>query len=456
MKYIDLFSGAGGLSLGFKNAGFDLVYSNEIDKYAVKTQRKNLEFLGDDPNKVISCSIEDLHSQIIGRKINFEYQGEKVIEHGSNKTLYSKAEDLIEKRLKNVKEKKDIDLIIGGPPCQGFSAASKGKKSFQAKDYKSYIDDPRNQLFKYFLDFVSFYNPKIVLIENVKGLVSSSNYKLLIESSLQNSGNGYNTYSQLLSSARFGVPQLRERLFFIGIRKDINESEELAFYLDSLIHRQSHKKISVFEAINDLPSIRSNPKQLNTKIENEIKIGKPNSFGENVSTEDYISLVNNQSEYVINLNYFRGKKIIPDKLYNHKCRFNNDNDLKIYSLLIPGKILTHAENKEALKLVKYSTDRFADKYYKIDPDKPSRTIVAHLKNDNNGYIHYGKTPRGISPREAARIQSFPDWYKFEGPLSFQFKQIGNAVPPKVAYVFAKIFHNFLTGGIEKAINSNNN
>lgn len=89
-------------------------------------------------------------------------------------------------------------------------------------------------------------------------------------------------------------------------------------------------------------------------------------------------------------------------------------------------------------------------------DKPSRTIVAHLKNDNNGYIHYGKTPRGISPREAARIQSFPDWYKFEGPLSFQFKQIGNAVPPKVAYVFAKIFHNFLTGGIEKAINSNNN
>jgi len=263
---------------------------------------------------------------------------------------------------------------------------------------------------------------------------------------------GYFTYSQVFNSAKFGIPQVRERLFFIGVRRDIKNAEEFVFYLDSLLLGQAHKKLSLYEAINDLPPIRSNPKSLNTKKENEIPIGQEGSFGENESTLGYRELVKGLSDYVKNINTFKGKLIEPEKLYNHKSRFNNKDDLKIYSILSAGKTLTHNENKDALKLVKYSTNSFADKYFKLDPDKPSRTIVAHLKNDNNGYIHYGKVPRGISPREAARIQSFPDWYKFEGPLSFQFKQIGNAVPPKLAYVFARIFHNFLTGGIEKTIN----
>ena len=213
MNYIDLFSGAGGLSLGFKDAGFNMVYSNEIDESAVLTQKQNLEYLGESSNKVISCSIEELHSKIINRAVNYEFQGEKVFNHGSNKLLYKKAQTLNSEQLKIVKRAKDIDVIIGGPPCQGFSSASKGNKSFHAKDYKNYIDDPRNQLFKYFLDFVGHYNPKLVLIENVKGAVSSSNYQQLIDNSLQNTGMGYLTYSQVFNSARFGIPQVRERLF---------------------------------------------------------------------------------------------------------------------------------------------------------------------------------------------------------------------------------------------------
>ena len=106
-------------------------------------------------------------------------------------------------------------------------------------------------------------------------------------------------------------------------------------------------------------------------------------------------------------------------------------------------------NKNTLKLVNYFSASYADKYYKLDPDKPSSTIVAHLINDNNGYIHYGKISRGISPREATRIQSLPDWFKSEGSLSYQFKQICNAVASKLAYVFAKVFNNFLASGIEK-------
>lgn len=453
MKYIDLFSGAGGLSLGFKNAGFELVFSNEIDKYAVKTQKRNLEYLGDDPNKVISCSIEELHNEVIGDEVVYAFQGDKVVKHGSEKILYKNAHKLELPQKEMVRSINEVDLIVGGPPCQGFSSASRGRKSFQAKDYESYIDDPRNQLFKYFLNFVKRFNPKIVLIENVKGLVSSSNYKHLIEASLENTGSGYFTYSQVFNTSRFGIPQSRERLFFVGIRKDVEESEELAFYLDSLLHGMTTKTVSLSEAIEDLPKINANIKPLNTKKESEIEIGNKSSFGEDVSTKNYSSLVQKSSNYVKKINTFKGVEIQPDKLYNHKARFNNKNDLEIYSKLIPGKTLLHPDNKSALELVKYSTDSFGDKYFKLDPDKPSRTIVAHLKNDNNGYVHYGSNPRGITPREAARIQSFPDWFKFEGPLSFQFKQIGNAVPPMISYQFAKIFYDFLSGGIENVFDN---
>lgn len=447
MNYIDLFSGAGGLSLGFKNAGFNLIFSNEIDLHSVNTQRRNLEFIGDDPNKVISCSIEELHSNLINKQVLLN-NSENIHKSKSSAESYINANSFQSDQFDLINDSSQIDLIIGGPPCQGFSSASKGTRSYLTKDYVNYIDDPRNQLFKYFLDFVEHYDPKIVLIENVKGLTSSSNYKYVIEKSLQNTGKGYLTYSQLFDLSKFGIPQIRERLFFIGVREDIPQGDQLIFYLDSLILGQSKNPISLYEAISDLPTICSNPKKLNTEEKNEITIGGKGSFGENVSKSSYEKIIPKPSDYTIEINTFKGNLIKPENLYNHKCRYNNKEDLEIYSKLKPGKVLTHDDNKEALKLVKYSTEKFADKYYKLDPDKPSRTIVAHLKNDNNGYVHYGKIPRGISVREAARIQSFPDWYKFEGPITQQFKQIGNAVPPKFSFVFAEIFKNFLKNGVE--------
>ena len=127
----------------------------------------------------------------------------------------------------------------------------------------------------------------------------------------------------------------------------------------------------------------------------------------------------------------------------------------IYKKIIAGKRLQHPDNSEVKKLVKYSTNSFSDKYHKLDPNQPSRTIVAHLKNDNNGYIHYGKIPRGITPREAARIQSFPDWFFFEGPLTMQYEQIGNAVPPLIGRFFGKLFKTFLEEGLDTTIENIN-
>ena len=133
-KYIDFFSGAGGLSLGFKGAGGELIFSNELDKAAVATQKRNLKFLKEDPGKVVSCSIEKLHKRIIDKEIEFEPQSEIIIDNGVNKLYYKNAATEEDKRIDVLKEIKDVDLIIGGPPCQGFSSAGRGKKSVIANN----------------------------------------------------------------------------------------------------------------------------------------------------------------------------------------------------------------------------------------------------------------------------------------------------------------------------------
>jgi DNA (cytosine-5)-methyltransferase 1 len=449
LKYIDLFSGAGGMSIGIKSAGGELLFSNEIDSNAVKTQKANLEKLGDKPEKVIECSIENLHNEIIGKKVDIEFLSETVHVNKTFSNLYKNASTVTKQKVDELKKITDVDLIVGGPPCQGFSNAGRGIKSNAKNLYKDFIDDPRNQLFRYFLDFVEYYNPKAVVIENVKGLATAKNYRSLIQESLEKTGKGYETISVILNSENFGIPQSRERIFFIGIRNDIKDSDLFTFYLPTLLMKHYAEKRSLEDSICDLPSIRSNPKPLNLKKEFEIPIGQKNSFGEDVSEKKYDELIRKTTDYVKEINTFQDELISPNFLYNHKARYNNADDLEIYKNLIPGVSLTDKRNEKAHKLNKYSTKNFSDKYFKLDPKKPSRTIVAHLQMDNNGYVHYGEIPRGITPREAARVQSFPDWYQFKGPFTKQFKQIGNAVPPLLAKKLYSIIKKFLVEGIDE-------
>ena len=447
MNYIDLFAGAGGMSIGFKRAGYNHIFANEIDKHASSTLSKN-----NPKDKVITCSIERLVKKLGITNINKDYIKNSV-NTGTRNNMYKIKNEISDSDINYIESNKNnIDIVIGGPPCQGFSQVARGKKKKYKRNVDDFIDDSRNHLFKYFLSLVNYFNAKYVVIENVKGITSTSDYVKNIEDSLRLTGKGYEPITLLLNAADFGVPQNRERVFFIGVRKDISTKCDINQIKDT-IDKNKKDHVSLKESIDDLPDIIANPKKLNTKTENEIPIGKKGSFGENESSRSYKDHISEKNEYVKNISRnYENLCIYPKKLYNHKCRFNNSDDLKIYTLLKPGVPLLSKENKEALKLVKYDigvgentkkeSKSFTDKYFKLHPNKPSRTIVAHLNRDNNGYIHYGKNPRGISPRESARIQSFPDWYKFEGPLLNHYKQIGNAVPPLLAEVIAKAIKKF--------------
>ena len=451
--FIDLFSGSGGLSLGFSNNGFDLLLANDIDNQALNTIRYNLKITHPNTNEnhIIHGDITEIY-----KNLNVAIVKEKLLGHKSvvtNKSIQIKKRAPSE-YTNEVKEYLNsltqCDVIIGGPPCQGFSMIGRAKRGNLIDRTKGFIDDPRNSLFSYYLKFVEKLNPKLVLIENVKGLKSASEYESLIKNSLKNIGKKYDVESILLNTKDFGIPQNRERIFFIGIRKELKIKYNIGAcdIIQNILKKKQKTTINLKDAIFDLPVISSNPKPNNYDEKKEIKFGNKKYFGENVSKLKYEVLINHQkcTKYRNQINRLKNKGIIhPETLYNHKSRYHNPNDLSIYNSLKQGKYLNHPSNIAALKKINKGTPftGFLDKYFKLNQNHISKTIIAHLETDGNSYVHPSQN-RSITPREAARIQSFPDWYFFTGSLRNQFKQIGNAVPPLLASVIAKEFIKILT------------
>jgi DNA (cytosine-5)-methyltransferase 1 len=455
--YIDLFSGAGGLTIGFGNNGFHLELANDIAEPALNTFKKNLKLTHPETkeHRVILGDIKELYEHLGTTSVTYDLQGHLTIETDKEVELRKKApsikdDDDINKVLSEIKH---VDVLAGGPPCQGFSMIGRSKKANLEERTKGFIDDPRNQLFKYYLKFAEKLSPKLVLIENVKGLTSASNYRDLIEKSLKDTGKyGYNTSSEVLNAKEFGMAQNRERIFFIGVRNDIHEKYNIsASEIFEEIIKNKKEPLKLKDVIFDLPQIKANPKPNNYKEENEISYKNMRScFGKNISDRPYNEIIDKSNRsYCKAINTYNGVLRTPELLFNHKARYNNERDLFIYKNLIPGKYLNDPVNKKALSRVTYGVEfdkegnkkvkGFGDKYFKLDPENVSKTIIAHLETDGNSYVHPGSKPRSISPREAARIQSFPDWYFFTGGTRNQFKQIGNAVPPLMSSAIAKQF-----------------
>lgn len=354
LKVLDLFCGAGGLSLGFEKAGFEIVGGIEFDSVIMQTHEKNF------PNAI---------------NINEDIRN---IDDNTVLSLFNN----------------NVDVIIGGPPCQGFSAANK----WQSDEEKI----EKNRLFYEYIRFVRLLKPKVFVIENVKQILTrdggyAKNEIIRITKSL-----GYNVAEpKILVASDYGVPQKRERAIFIGIRNDLNYE----FNYDFL---EKKNMVTVKEAISDLYNIETNDDAP------FINPHKPES--------SYQTLMRSNSNNVIT---------------NHFTKFPMKKVQERMSYVKQG------ENWRSVPEELWDTkrnNRHSSAYRRLKEDDLSITIDTGHMN----YFHplYNRVP---TVRESARIQSFPDDFTFLGSRTSQYKQVGNAVPPLMAQAVATAILNLLKG-----------
>ncbi|MGR6118430.1 DNA cytosine methyltransferase [Aeribacillus composti] len=345
LKMIDLFSGVGGLSYGFKQEGVEVILANEIDKDIAYAYQQN-------------------------------HPGVKVINEDITKLD-------IESTFQQYKEK--VQLIVGGPPCQGFS--QKGSRNI--------LGDERNFLFRYYYKVVKFLKPKYFLIENVPNMLTSGNGYFKKEIYRLFEDLGYKLDSAILNAYDFGVPQLRRRAFVLG-KLDGAVSLPIGF----------EEQTTVWDAISDLAFLES---------------------GEGQEVQDYI--------YEPQSSYQRKMRKNSLKLYNHVATKHSDIALERLKLIPPEM------GREVLPREHLTKSIYSGTWTRMVKDEPSATITTRFDTPSSGKFTHPYLNRAITVREAARIQSFPDDFIFYGSKTSQMKQVGNAVPPLLAQAIARVIKN---------------
>lgn len=375
LKFADLFSGAGGMSLGLERVGFNLCFAIDSNFRACSTMVHNRTYLVSD--KIINKNIENVDPR--------KYVG------------------------------KGIKVIVAGPPCQEFSPVRKN----------GFGEIGRKELYIHILHFVSVIKPVFVVIENVPGMASSLNkvYVKRVEEGLRELG--YAVKSEIINSKYFGIPQNRSRLFFIARRVYRGSLKSAEGAVNRVWERIYLSKKSTFvtfrQGVSGLPKLCPGE---GADILSGAERGRPSNYARKMMES---------SNGII---------------FNHIARKHNPRDIEAYKTMDEGDNAIDLHKKRP-DLMPYSTNNFHTKFYKIRADKTSPTIVAHLRKDANSFIH-PRDSRGISPREAARLQSFPDYYRFLGTFGLQFEQIGNAVPPLLSEVIGAAIKEELVknGGIK--------
>jgi DNA (cytosine-5)-methyltransferase 1 len=390
---VDLFCGAGGLSEGFSRAGFHTLAAVDSDAVSTRTYWLNHPDVPD--NRVVTADITTL------QKADF----------------------------RRLSGREGVDVVLGAPPCQGFSSA--GFRSKRSKLGYRLRDDTRNFLWKYVVDAALVLRPRLVVLENVPGMSSARHETLsFLEAAgrdLERRGR-YRTRLWRLNAAAFGVPQDRIRHFLVACRDGEVPRAPRGEYKD--LYQPDHDvdalpPIRLDEAIMDLPPRRAGQGTALDITDSPTAVGDP------------------KLRRYVGKHGLRGQSPL---VYNHYVRYHNERDLELYQLLQPGEDSVHAIERHGRgDLMRYRRDVFDDKYYKLRPDRPSKTIVSHLAKDGNAYIHPYQD-RSITVREAARLQSFPDGYIFCGAPSDQWVQVGNAVPPVLAAAIARTLLPLLSRG----------
>lgn len=402
---IDLFAGCGGLTEGFKQSGYyNTIACIEWDKAPCDTLRYNLK------NK---WNYNDADKRVI----QFDIQRTEELFNGWQDEYYGCSAGL-DSLVKEYGGK--VDLIIGGPPCQAYSVAGR------IRDVNGMKNDYRNYLFENYIEIVKHYKPKAFVFENVPGLLSArpgNGERLIIETIKEKfNESGYVILDDLskavIDFTEYGVPQKRNRVIILALNKnDYDNPRQLLnkFYFEVLPSKKVKKVKTVRDAISDLPAL--------FPLDECVKINKK-TYSHTFPCENF-------------------------KVSNHIPRFSSKRDMGIFKILtedIESGKLKYASTNALKQLYTQATGRTSNihKYHVIRWDQPSNTIPAHLYKDGLRHIHPdSKQLRTITVREAARLQTFPDDYKFITGTALDYKMIGNAVPPLFAKLLADCIHSFL-------------
>lgn len=413
MKYIDLFAGAGGFSEGFKRAGFEPIAHVEVDLAACFTLKTRLAYYYLVKNDKIDIYVQYLRGTI-NREQLYSHVPSHILQTVINLPISGKNNPAIFQIIDKLKGNSDIDIIVGGPPCQAYSVVGR------ARDKNGMKDDHRNYLYIQYGRFLKKYAPKLFVFENVIGLLSAEKGKYFSNIKSYFRRLGYDVEPFIVNAKQFGVLQNRRRVIIIGSKKDLN------FSIDELANKDSfHYEVS--SIFNDLPEIHA---------------------GDGVDKfSEYTSEIN---DYLRFANIRNGIGV----LTQHVSRPHTEQDKEIYRITINKwrrnrDRLNYNDLPERLK-THNNRESFLDRFKVVADDLMcSQTVVAHIAKDGHYYIHPDiKQNRSISIREAARLQSFPDNYYFEGVKeghnrTSAFKQIGNAVPPLMIEKIAKKLMNYL-------------
>ena len=361
IKTIDLFAGCGGFSCGFEKAGFKITSAVEFDKTIAESYQanhKNVNMIADD------------------------------IKNVDNSNTFKKG---------------DAKVIIGGPPCQGFSMAG-------ARIRNGFIDDPRNYLFKHYFNVVKIVRPKIFILENVKGILNLNNgqifqeIKLAFENPENFDGKPYKIQYKVVKVKEFGVPQNRERTIIVGSQFDFDLEKEIENTKKEILKTDKHffDSVTVWDAISNLPSPTDN---------GDVEVLEFNS--------QYQKYLKSESKIVKN---------------HYKTNHSQKAIERMKKIKIDENFTSLGEKINSVH---------SGSYGRLNPNGIAPTITTRFDTPSGGKLTHPFENRTLTAREAARIQSFPDDFNFFGTKSSVCKQIGNAVPPKVAYFFAIMIRRLL-------------
>jgi len=472
-RVLDLFAGCGGISLGFQLKGFDIIGALEIDEWAVKTHAMNFH-----PGNTIAGN-----------------------PHAKARDLTkTEPDDFLKEIGITEKPAEAIDVIVGGPPCQAFARVGRAKLREVALQPDAYLQDPRGNLYLRYLYYVQKLHPVAILMENVPDVLNYGGHNIADEVCEALESMGYNCRYTLLNSVFYGVPEMRERMFLIGYRKELGIQPSFpnptnwcklppGYHGTRQVALQYIGTNNIFGESYFLPTPEASPKKnppavsaegatsdlpvITAHLRGELKRGTRRF---NVLEPYSRKPANGFQKLMRNWPGFE----CHEGIYDHVIR-SLPRDYAIFRRMNAGDQYPEAHKhaldlfEEALgKLLKqgkklkpgsaeynrlkksivppYDATKFPNKWRKMERDLPARTLMAHLGKDSYSHIHYDSAQaRTISVREAARLQSFPDGFKFCGTMNPAFKQVGNAVPPLMAASLAGEIIKILKGEmIEKA------